>query len=94
MMTEKDNIEFTQIALVLNAENAQNAFTRMVTAYTVKVTAMKLTVGAEATEHMADMGQWMLIELAQSLWGLTFDDAATVVRRSIRAARLMLHDAL
>jgi hypothetical protein len=92
MMAEDKNTEFAQIAIVLNAENSQVAFTRMVTSYVSKIAAMKLVAPSEKTEHAMDMGQWMLIELAQALWGFSFDDAATVVRRSIRAARAALQD--
>jgi hypothetical protein len=93
MMSNKDNnTEFAQIALALNTENSQAAFTRMVTSYVSKIAAMKLVSTAEATEHAMDMGQWMLVELAQSLWGLPLADAMTVVRRSIRAARAALQD--
>jgi len=92
-MSDKDSdLEFAQIANALNADQARDAFTRMVTSYVSKIAAMKLLNTAEATEHAMNMGQWMLIELAQSLWGLPIADAMTVVRRSIRAARAALQD--
>lgn len=93
MMSDKDSdFEFTQIANALNVDQARDAFTRMVTSYVGKIAAMKLISTSEATEHSMNMGQWMLIELAQSLWGLPLADAMTVVRRSIRVARAALQD--
>lgn len=94
MNEKKDDVEFAQIAFALNADNARVAFTRMVTAYVSRIATLKLTTSEDEVEHSMTMGQWMLIELAQSLWGLSFADAATVVRRSIRAARAAVQEAI
>jgi hypothetical protein len=87
-----DNEAFTPIALALNAEIAEVTFFKVLTAYAGKIAAMKLVAAHvpgndTAVEQAKSMGEWMLVEMAQATWGLTFHEAAAVVRRNLRMAR-------
>jgi len=86
-MNEQEKAEFEKIANAATVATAEQVFVHMITQYVGKTSAMKLIAPAEQIEHAVTMGEWMLVELAMATFGVTFPEAATIVRRNLRAAR-------
>jgi len=86
-MNEQEKAAFAEIAKIETVASGEQVFMHMIMQYVARTGAMKLINPIEATEDAVSMGEWMLVELAMATFGLTFPEAATVVRRNLRVAR-------
>lgn len=91
-MNENEKIAFEAIANVENAKSGSEIFIQMVGAYAGKIGAVRLLgTSAERVEGQMTMGEYLLVELAMATFGVPFAEAATIVRRNLRAVRHNLH---
>lgn len=91
--TPGTDLQFVEIATQLQNGNYEATYTKLVAAYVSKIAAMKMTTEPTQVEHAITMGHWFLIETAQHMFGLTYDEAIAVARVNINAARKALKHA-
>lgn len=87
------DVQFAELATQLQNTGYEKTFSTLVASYVAKIAAMKMIAPAEHIEPAMAMGQWFLIETAQVMFSLTYDQAIYVTRQNIQAARQALKHA-
>jgi hypothetical protein len=87
-MTNKDLSEIAKMsAPSVTLDTVDAIFNRTVHRYVAKIAAMKITSPKETTDAAIDMGQWLLVELAQELYGFSYEMAFVQTVTAVAYAR-------
>jgi hypothetical protein len=92
-MTDKQN-DTNALATPVTIDTADAVFQKMVHGYVAKMAAMKIIQPTSTVDAAMDMGQWMLVNLAQNLWGVPQEMAFQLTALAIKTARHNLRQAM
>lgn len=90
-MDEKDKAEtdkvFTQLVGPMELDKAEHAFKNLLEAYVAEMQQLKNRSPWAAVQISIGTGRWMLMTLAQEIYGLTQLEAMKVVEEGVIVAR-------
>lgn len=88
MTNGKDLSEIVKTTPSVTLGNVDAIFNHTVHRYVAKIGAMKITQPKDTVDVAIDMGQWMLVELAQELYGFSYEMAFVQTANAIAHARV------
>ena len=88
MSNENKDQVFVQLMGPIALDQAEKALAKVVAAYVGRLAGMKLIRTSKTIGIAQDMGEYLLIDFAQNVYGLTREQATIVIQDAIEQARI------